>query len=110
MARKLYRVRFVNEDKIYEIYAKHVYQGNMYGFVVVEDVVFNESGSVVVDPSEERLKTEFEGVRQSYIPMHAIMRIDQVEKQGTAKISGAEGKVANFPSSIYTPKGSESND
>ena len=107
MAKKIYRVRFVNEDKVYEVYAKHVYQGELYGFVIIEDLIFGETSSVVVDPQEERLQNEFEGVKQTYIPMHAVIRIDQVEKQGVAKVSNAEGKVASFPSPIYTPKSSE---
>ena len=31
----------------------------MYGFVVIEDIVFGKNTSLVVDPSEEKLKTEF---------------------------------------------------
>lgn len=104
MSKKIYRVRFLSEDKVYEIYAKHVYQGSLYGFVVIEDILFGETGSVVVDPSEERLKREFEGVRQTHVPMHAVLRIDQVEKQGMARIQAAEGKVTSFPSPVYTPK------
>lgn len=105
MAERIYRIRFINEDKIYEIYARHVYQGEMYGFIVVEDFVFGETSSIVVDPAEERLKQEFKHVNQTFIPMHAVLRIDQVEKQGTAKISKFESNVASFPSPVYTPKG-----
>ena len=106
MANKLYRIRFINEDKVYEVYAKHVYQGSLYGFVVIEDLVFGEGGGVVVDPQEERLKREFDGVKQTHIPMHAVLRIDQVAKQGASKVSslGSGGKIASFPSPIYTPK------
>lgn len=108
MSKKLYRIRFVSEDKVYEIYARHVFQGDLYGFVIVEDLVFGESSSVVVDPQEERLKSEFEGVTQTCIPMHAVLRIDQVEKRGTARITSTEGKVARLPSApVYTPRNSE---
>jgi hypothetical protein len=103
MSKKLYRVRFLNEDKVYEVYAKHVYQGSLYGFVVIEGLVFGETSNVVVDPQEERLKREFEGVQQTHIPRHAVLRIAQVEKQGTAKISSLEGKIASFPGPVYTP-------
>ena len=65
---------------------------------------------MVVDPSEEKLKTEFDTVKRSYIPLHAIIRIDEVEKQGTGKISTLEGdNVSQFPMPVYTPgKGSDS--
>jgi hypothetical protein len=104
----LYRVRFISQDKIYEVYAREVYQGELYGFVVLEDLVFDTNTTMVVDPAEEKLKTEFEGVRQSIIPMHSVIRIDEVEKRGTAKIADLTGNVAQFPASIYTPGRSES--
>lgn len=107
MSEHLYRVRFISQDKIYEVYAREVYQGDMYGFIIMEDFVFGENSSLVVDPSEEKLKSEFEGVRQSIIPMHSVIRIDEVEKRGTAKIADMSDNVAQFPSPIYTPKNVE---
>ena len=105
--KRMYRVRFINQDKLFEIYAEQCFQGDMYGFVVLKDLVFDTNKSMVVDPSEEKLKSEFEGVKQTIIPMHSVIRIDEVEKRGTAKIADLDGKVAKFPSPIYTPKGSE---
>lgn len=102
-AKQIFKVVFVNQNQIYELYARHVFQGEMYGFVVVEDFVFGESSSIVVDPGEEKLKSEFENVKRSFIPMHEIIRIDQVEKRGAAKIlplKEGSGKVA----SIYPPE------
>lgn len=104
----LYRVRFYSEDKIYEIYAKDVMQGELYGFVILSELIFDNNTTVVVDPSEEKLKSEFSGVRQTIIPMHSIIRIDEVEKRGTAKISEISGNVTQFPSPVYTPGRSES--
>ncbi len=105
--KKLYRVKFISGDKLYELFVKHVYQAEMYGFIVLEGFVFGENTIVVVDPSEEKLKNEFEGVTAAHIPMHAILRIDEVEKHGTGKISSLNdsGNVTKFPSPIYTPKG-----
>ena len=106
-ARHLYKISFVNQGKIYEIYARSVTQGTLFGFIEVERLVFGERSSVVVDPAEERIKTEFAGVRRSYLPMHSILRIDEVEKQGVSKITPVEaGNVTTFPGPIYTPGGS----
>lgn len=104
----LYRVRFYSEDKIYEIYAKDVLQGELYGFVILSELIFDNNTTVVVDPSEEKLKSEFSGVHQTIIPMHSIIRIDEVEKRGTAKITEVSGNVTQFPSPVYTPGRSES--
>ena len=106
-ARRLYKVMFMNQGKVYEVYARSVSHGGLFGFVEVEELVFGERSRVVVDPTEERIKSEFSGVKRSYLPMHAILRIDEVEKEGTAKISDAEGgNVAQFPMPVYTPGGS----
>jgi hypothetical protein len=105
-ARHLYKVIFAHQGKVWEIYARSVNHGAMLGFVEVERLVFGERSSVVVDPAEERIKGEFEGVKRTYIPLHSILRIDEVEKQGAGKISSLEGSnVAQFPLAVYTPGG-----
>jgi hypothetical protein len=82
----IYKVVFINREQVYEIYAKSIYQGDMYGFVIVEDLVF--------------------GVKRSFIPLHEIVRIDQVKRRGIAKIisnksaSEAKSNVAT----LYTPE------
>ncbi len=60
----------------------------------------------MVDPSEEKLKSEFEGVDRSYIPMHAVVRIDEVAKEGVGKITEAkDSNIAPFPMPQFTPRG-----
>lgn len=100
----LYKVIFMSQGQVYEIYAKSVSHGELFGFIEVEKLVFGERTTVVVDPSEEKIKSEFENVRRTYLPMHAIIRVDEVDKQGTSKISKLEGgNVTQFPMPIYTP-------
>ena len=106
-AKTVFKIVFMNQGQVYEIYARSVGHGSLFGFVEVEELVFGERSSVVVDPSEEKIKSEFDGVKRTYLPMHSIMRIDEVEKQGVSKISKAEGgNVAQFPMPVYTPGGS----
>ncbi|TAK51896.1 MAG: DUF1820 family protein [Gammaproteobacteria bacterium] len=103
----IFKILFVNQGKVYEIYARKVSHGGLLGFVEVEDLVFGERSGVVVDPGEERIKDEFAGVRRSYLPMHSVLRIDEVRKQGVSKISVLEGgNVTQFPMPIY-PAGGE---
>lgn len=104
-----YKVIFFNQGQIYEIYAKQIYQSDLYGFIEIEELVFGERSQMLVDPGEERLKSEFEGVSRSYIPMHAVVRIDEVDKEGMSKVSEAKsGNVAPFPMPAFTPKGGSS--
>jgi hypothetical protein len=99
----LYRVVFMSQGQVYEIYAREVGHGEMFGFIEVEQLVFGERTSIVVDPSEEKIKSEFENVKRTYLPMHSILRIDEVDKRGASKISKLEGNVTQFPMPIYTP-------
>lgn len=102
---RVFRICFVNHGKIYEIYAKRVQQGELYGFVEVRDLLFEDSSKLLVDPSTERLKTEFKGVSRTIIPIHAIVRIDEVEKEGQGKIHdiGDKTNITPFPSPLYSP-------
>jgi hypothetical protein len=108
-ARPLYKIIFHNQGKVYEIYARGVHQGSMLGFVEVEKIVFGKRSSVVVDPSEEGLKSEFANVARTYIPLHAIVRIDEVSRQGTAKITELPVGSANvMPFPLYSRGGEDS--
>lgn len=94
---RLYRVGFVNQDKVYEVYVRHVYQSDLWGFIQLEDFVFGNRSELLVDPGEEKLKQEFADVNTCYVPMQAIIRIDEVKHEGVARISEAKGNVTAFP-------------
>jgi hypothetical protein len=100
----IFKIMFVNQGKVYEVYARKVGQGRLFGFIEVEELVFGERSTVVLDPGEERIKSEFAGVKVTMLPMHSILRIDEVKKQGVSKVSDFEGtNVSPFPMSMYTP-------
>lgn len=104
---RIYRIAFINHGKVYQLHAESVRQGELYGFVEISGLLFGEHTSVVIDPSEEKLKSEFAGVNSTQVPMHAVIRVDEVEKQGQNKIlemDGGSSNVTPFPSPIYTPK------
>ena len=101
----IFKVLFVNQGKVYEVYARKVSHGSLFGFIEVEELVFGERTTVVVDPTEERIKTEFAGVKRSFLPLHSVLRIDEVKKQGVSKITALEGSSANvsqFPVPMYS--------
>lgn len=100
---EIYKITFLNKAKVYEIFVKQVFQSDLYGFIEVEDFVFDERSQLVVDPSEEKLKAEFNGVKRSFIPMQAIIRIDEVEQTGISKISSGD-KITPFPLSLAASK------
>jgi len=93
----IYRVTFMNQGEVYEIYARQVAQGGLFGFIEIEDLVFGERSKILIDSSEERLKSEFDGVTRTFVPLHAVLRIDEVEKAGRGRITSGDGKVTSFP-------------
>ena len=100
----LYKVIFLNQGKLYEIYAQTVRQSNLHGFIEVESLKFGQASSLVVDPHEEKLKAEFAGVNVTFLPVHLISRIDQVDKEGISKISDIPEDIDNimpFPGATF---------
>lgn len=101
--KSIYRISFVNQGKVYEIYAREINQGALFGFIEVSQLIFGESSGFLVDPAEERLKAEYKHVTRTYIPLHQILKIDEVEKEGIAKIVDMSEKNDNImPFPIYT--------
>jgi hypothetical protein len=37
--------------EVYEVFAKQIFQSDMYGFIEVENYIFNKDKQLVVDPS-----------------------------------------------------------
>lgn len=102
---QIFRISFINHGKVYEIYAETVRQGDLYGFVEIAGIIFGETSSVVIDPAEEKLKAEFGGVSKTLVPIHSVIRIDEVKKQGQSKIIelDANANVTPFPASFAPP-------
>ena len=69
----------------------------LYGFVRVSELSFSGS-SLVLDPSEERMKEEFGNTQALHLPMHAVIRVEEVNERGAAKIrdSAPGEKVVPF--------------
>lgn len=96
---KLFRVAFLNHGKVYELYCTGVCSSSLLGFIEVSGLVFGETDSMVVDPTEEKMRDEFDGVELLHLPMHSVLRVEQVRKKGQAIIRDRESgeKVTPFP-------------
>lgn len=93
----IYRIQFINNGKNYQLFVRELTQSPMFGFIEIGDFVFSSHNNLVVDPTEEKLKTEFRGVSRSYIPLQAVIRIDVVTEKGSARISDLGNNVTIFP-------------
>jgi hypothetical protein len=98
-SRTLYKVTFHNAGKVYELYAREVTSSSLWGFIEVGELVWEAEG-LVIDPTEERLRDEFGGSRRLHLPMHAVVRIDEVERKGQLAIRDSQSGdriVTPFP-------------
>ncbi len=96
---KLFRIAFLNHGKVYELFCTGVCTSGLLGFVEVSGLEFGDKDSLVVDPTEEKMRDEFDGVEILYLPMHSVLRVEQVRKKGPAVIRDRESgeKVTPFP-------------
>jgi len=96
---KLYRIAFLNHGKVYELFCTGVNTSHLLGFVEVTGLEFEEKDSLVVDPTEEKMRDEFDDVEVLHLPMHSVMRVEQVRKKGKVVIRDRESgeKVMPFP-------------
>ncbi|MBE2211170.1 MAG: DUF1820 family protein [Xanthomonadaceae bacterium] len=100
MSKPLYRLHFQHQDKLYVVYARRVASSNIWGFIEVGEFDFDTRQGVLVDPAEERLREEFADTRTLHLPMHNVLRIEEVERRGAAAIRDAHdaGRVVTpFP-------------
>jgi len=88
-----------------ELYARGVRSSELMGFVEISELIFDHQNDLLIDPSAEKIKAEFGDVNNTYLPLHSIIRIDEVEKTGLNKIrpltkhDRTTGNVATFPHS-----------
>jgi hypothetical protein len=98
--KKLYKVTFLNQGKTYELYARRVGASALWGYTEVADLQFELAGAgLVVDPTEERLRDEFKDTKVLHLPMHAVVRVEEVERRGTLAIRDSQSgeKIMPFP-------------
>jgi hypothetical protein len=95
----LFRVAFHNHGKVYELYCERVVSSDIWGFVEISGLQFAAGDALVVDPTEERIRDEFKDVEVLHVPMHGVLRVEQVKQRGQSVIRDRESgeKVTPFP-------------
>jgi hypothetical protein len=97
--KKLYKIVFLNNGKVYELFSEGVASSGLWGFVEVSDLVFESSDGLVVDPTEEKMRQEFEHANVLHLPIQSVLRVEEVKKRGQCLIRDRESgaKVTPFP-------------
>lgn len=101
MADRLYKIVFLNNGKVYELYSEGVTSSGLWGFIEVSSLVFENSEGLVVDPTEEKMRQEFEHARVLHLPVQSVLRVEEVEKRGQCLIRDRKSgeNVTPFPAS-----------
>jgi hypothetical protein len=112
--KNIYKIVFHQQGSLYELHAREVSHSEMYGFLEIGEIIFGERSVLLVDPSEERLKSEFAGVKRTFIPIHSVVRVDEVDKEGVNKITATDvepgSNVSQFPGPGFPTPGDGQND
>jgi hypothetical protein len=102
---RLYKITFLNLGKSYELFARHVQSSDLWGFTTISDIVFDAAGdSLIVDPSEEKLRDEFKDTKALHLPIQSILRIEEVDKRSTAHIRDITTGETITPFPVLPPK------
>jgi len=105
---RLYKIVFLNNGKVYELFSEGVSTSGLWGFIEVSDLVFDTAEGLVVDPTEEKMRQEFESARVLHLPIQSVLRVEEVEQRGQCLIRDRESgeKVTPFP--VSPPNRSQS--
>jgi hypothetical protein len=97
--KRLYKIIFLNQGKVYELFSEGVASSGLWGFIEVSDLVFEEGDGLVVDPTEEKMREEFGSARVLHLPIQSVLRVEEVEQRGKCLIRDRESgeKVTPFP-------------
>ena len=97
--KRLYKIIFLNQGKVYELFSEGVTSSGLWGFIEVSDLVFEEGDGLVVDPTEEKMREEFADARVLHLPIQSVLRVEEVDQRGKCLIRDRESgeKVTPFP-------------
>lgn len=95
----MYKVVFLNHGKVYELFCKAVDSSPLYGFIELAGLMFDTDESIVVDPTEERMREEFAETELLILPMQSVIRVEKVKRRGNCVIRDRSSgeKVTQFP-------------
>ena len=95
----LYKIIFLNHGKVYELFSRGVSSSGLWGFIEVSELVFSEDSGLVVDPTEDKMRREFEGVEVLHLPLQSVLRVEEVARRGQCQIRDRESgeNVTPFP-------------
>jgi len=97
--KQLYKITFLTHGKVYELYSQLVTSSHLWGFLEVSKLVFEDGDGLVIDPTEEKLRQEFDSTEVLHLPIQSVLKVEEVKKRGQAVIRDRKSgeKVTPFP-------------
>ena len=88
-SKSYYRITFQNEvsgeTELFQVCARSISSSDLYGLIEISDFIFPDS-QIVYNPGEDRIRREFGTVKRTWVPYHAIVRIDEVPESTASEI------------------------
>ncbi len=101
----MFKITFFNQGKVYELFCERVHGSELaYGFIEVAGLVFESDDTLVIDPTEERMREEFADVELMHLPAHAVLRIEKVRKRGACVIRDSHSGEKVTPLPVGNPR------
>ena len=86
----IYRILFVEQEEVKEIYAQYISEETLVGFIEADTILNQGSRKPALSPNQ---------VRRCYIPLHTILRIDEIITEKTVK----EDNISHLPHAFKKP-------
>jgi len=101
----MFKITFFNQGKVYELFSRKVTASDLaYGFIEIHELIFDGEESLVVDPTEERMREEFADVEIMHVPAHSVIRVEKVRKRGTCLIRDSKSGEKVTPLPLDSPR------
>jgi hypothetical protein len=83
----LFKIYFKWKEKDVELMARELDMTHPY-FVSIKDIVIPNSGSLIIDPSQDEIRKKFGDSRQIMIPFQTVSLIEELEEEEPKKKEG----------------------
>lgn len=87
----LFKVHFKWQDKDVELMARQLDMTHPY-FVSIKNLVFPDSGSLIINPAQDDVRRKFEGTDHIMLPFQTVSLIEELDEESEKKTH----RVRNF--------------
>lgn len=80
----VYRTVFTHLDQVFTLYSRGVSEETLVGFIEVDDILA-VSQEIILSSENQATQNlyieQMESIKRTYIPMHAVVRIDEMSRK-----------------------------